>query len=95
MCDGVDWPGASRCFKQSEDKQLTPDSLMKIAWLSDFVCGGLMVIGDLFLYSSKHFQSVASSRMIDAWSAFWAFAGPAAGSSEQVMLIKERLPSVQ
>ena len=31
---------------------------MKIAWLSDFVCGGLMVVGGLFLlYSpSLHFR---------------------------------------
>ena len=36
MCDGVDRPGVSRCFKQSVDKSIAADSLMKIAWLSDF-----------------------------------------------------------
>ena len=28
------------------------DSLMKIAWLSEFVCGGLMVVGGLYLLYS-------------------------------------------
>ena len=26
--NGVDWPGASRCVKQSQDKYLAADSLM-------------------------------------------------------------------
>ena len=57
-----------------------------------------ILLGPLYTYSreiSKQFHTVASTGMIDSWSAFWVFAGPAAGSSDQVMLIKETLPSVQ
>ena len=31
---------------------IAADSLMKIAWLSDFLCGGLVVVGGLYLLYS-------------------------------------------
>jgi len=48
MCDGVDWPDASGSFNQSVGKSTAADSLMKNTWLSDFVRGGLVVVGGLF-----------------------------------------------
>ena len=42
---------------------IAADSLMKIAWLSDFVCGGSVVVGGLYLLYSIYADLAVQTRM--------------------------------
>ncbi|MFK7862357.1 MAG: hypothetical protein AB8B64_26350 [Granulosicoccus sp.] len=45
---------------------IAADSLMKIAWLSEFLSGGLMVVGGLYpLYSGIWIQSIITALSTD------------------------------